>query len=188
MLNGNEIVNITTVFVLFVLLVAAVATDLRSRRIPNLLLLPALSLALMLHAINSGMAGLVTASGGLVLGLAMLTPLYVVGGMGAGDVKLLGVIGSFLGPWGAVVAGLATLMAGAVLGIAFMVWQRFWQVSGPHNVQFSGPQNLTAPTPPAFQPTQTGSQKTYIPYAPAIAAGTLVALWYLEFLPEQFLG
>ena len=108
--------------------------------------------------------------------------------MGAGDVKLLGVIGSFLGPWGAVVAGLATLMAGAVLGIAFMLWQRFLQVPATHNVQFSGPQNLTTPTPPVFQPTQTGSQRSYIPYAPAIAAGTLVALWHLEFLPEQLLG
>ncbi len=76
---GDEIVNIATVFVLFVLLAVAVATDLKSRRIPNLLLLPALSLALMLHAINSGMAGLVTASGGLLLGLAILMPLYAVG-------------------------------------------------------------------------------------------------------------
>ena len=188
MMYGDEIINTATALLLFVLLGVAVATDLKSHRIPNLLLLPALSLALMLHAINSGMAGLVTATGGLTFGLAMLMPLYAVGGMGAGDVKLLGVIGSFLGPWGAVVAGLATMMAGAVLGIAFLLWQRCWPVLETQIAQFSSPQNLPTPTPRIFQPAQTGPQKTYIPYAPAIAVGTIIALWYLDFLPDQFLG
>ena len=185
---GDEMVNTSTALLLFVLLGVAVVTDLKSRRIPNLLLLPALSLALMLHAIDAGMAGLATATGGLALGLAMLMPLYAVGGMGAGDVKLLGVIGSFLGPWGAVVAGLATMMAGAILGIAFLLCQRFWPVIGALTAQFSSPHNITTPTPPGCQPAQTGSRQSYIPYAPAIAAGTIVALWYLDFLPDQFLG
>ena len=185
---GDETGYTTTALLLFVLLGIAVTTDLRFRRIPNLLLLPALSLALMLHAIDAGMAGLVTAAGGLVLGLAMLMPLYAVGGMGAGDVKLLGVIGSFLGPGGAVVAGLATMIAGAVLGIVFLLWQRCWPALGSQIAQFSSPHNIAAPTPPIFQRAQSGSQKSYIPYAPAIAAGTIVALWYLDFLPEQFPG
>ncbi len=185
---GDEMVNTTTALLLFVLLGVAVATDLKSRRIPNLLLLPALSLALMLHAIDAGLAGLVTAAGGLALGLAMLLPLYAVGGMGAGDVKLLGVIGSFLGPGGAVVAGLTTMIAGAVLGIVFLLWQRCWPALGTQIAQFSSAHNIAAATPPIFQPAQTGSRKSYIPYAPAIAAGTIVALWYLDFLPEQYPG
>ena len=185
---GNAMVNTATALLLFVLLGVSVATDLRSRRIPNLLLLPALSLALMLHAIDAGVAGLGTATGGLAVGLAMLMPLYAIGGMGAGDVKLLGVIGSFLGPWGAVVAGMATMIAGAVLGIVFLLWQRFWPVLGTQTAQFSSPHNLTTVTPPVFEPAQNGPRNSYIPYAPAIAAGTIVALWYLDFLPEQFLG
>ncbi len=193
MIYGDEMVNTATALLLFVLLGVSVATDLRSRRIPNLLLLPALSLALMLHAIDAGVAGLGTATGGLAVGLAMLMPLYAIGGMGAGDVKLLGVIGSFLGPWGAVVAGMATMIAGAVLGIVFLLWQRFWPVLGTQTAQFSSPHNLTAATPPVFEPAQNGPRNSYIrnsyiPYAPAIAAGTIVALWYLDFLPEQFLG
>ncbi len=188
MIYGDELVNTATGLVLFILLVVAVATDLKSHRIPNLLLLPALSLALMLHAIDSGMAGLVTATGGLALGLAILMPLYAIGGMGAGDVKLLGVIGSLLGPWGAIVVGLATMMAGAVLGIAILLWQRFWPVLEIHTAQFIGPQNSTIQSPPVFRPIHTESQKSYIPYAPAIAVGTMAALWYLDFLPKQFLG
>ncbi len=188
MIYGDEIINPATAFVLSVLLVVAVATDLKSHRIPNLLLLPALSLALMLHAVNAGMVGLLTAIGGLAAGLAMLLPLYAVGGMAAGDVKLLGVVGSFLGPWGALVAGLATMMAGAVLGIAFLLWQRFWPLLETHAGLFSGPHHSSTRTPPVSQTVQTRSETTNIPYAPAIAAGTITALWYIGYLPGQFLG
>ena len=191
MIYGDEIVNPATAFVLSVLLVVAVATDLKSHRIPNLLLLPALGLALMLHTVNGGMVGLVTAVGGLALGLAMLLPLYAVGGMAAGDVKLLGVVGSFLGPWGALVAGLATMMAGAVLGIAIILWRRFWPLLETHAALFSGPHQSSTRTPPVSRTVQTRSARseiTNIPYAPAVAAGTIAALWYIGFLPGQFLG
>ncbi len=191
MIYGDEIINPATAFVLSVLLVVAVATDLKSHRIPNLLLLPALSLALMLHAVNAGMVGLFTSIGGLALGLAMLLPLYAVGGMAAGDVKLLGVVGSFLGPWGALVAGLATMMAGAVLGIAIILWQRFWPLLETHAGLSSGPHNSSTRTPPVSQTVQARSARseiTKIPYAPAVAAGTIAALWYIGYLPGQFLG
>ena len=185
---GDENINPATALVLSVLLVVAVATDLKSRRIPNLLLLPALSLALMLHAVNAGMVGLFTSIGGLAAGLAMLMPLYAVGGMAAGDVKLLGVVGSFLGPWGAVVAGLATMMAGAVFGIAILFWYRLWPLLETHAGLFFGPHNSSTRTPPVSQTVQTRSKTTHIPYAPAVAAGTMAALWYIGFLPGQFPG
>ena len=188
MIYGDEIINPATAFVLSVLLVVAVATDLKSHRIPNLLLLPALSLALMLHTVNAGMVGLFTAIGGLAAGLAMLLPLYALGGMAAGDVKLLGVVGSFLGPWGALVAGLATMMAGAVLGIAIILWQRLSPLLQTHAGLSSGPHNSSTRTPPLSQTVQTRSEITNIPYAPAVAAGTIAALWYIDFLPGQFLG
>ena len=138
MIDGDEFFRTATFFVLFVVLVVAVATDLTNHRIPNLLLWPALSLALMLHIMSGGIAGLTTAAGGLTLGLAMLLPVYALGGMGAGDVKLLGVVGSFLGPWGAVVAGMATMMAGAILGITVIVWQCVRPVLQLHTAQFLG--------------------------------------------------
>ena len=197
MIYGEEIINPPTAFVLSVLLVIAVTTDLKSHRIPNMLLLPALGLALMLHTVNGGMVGLVTAVGGLALGLAMLLPLYAVGGMAAGDVKLLGVVGSFLGPWGALVAGLATMMAGAVLGIAIILWQRCWPLLENHAALFSGPHHSSTRTPPVSRTDQTRSARsarsarpeiTNIPYAPAVAAGTIAALWYIGFLPGKFLG
>ena len=184
---NNEFLSTTAAIVLFVVLAAAVATDLMSRQIPNLLLLPALVLALLLNVMNGSIDGLIGATGGLVLGLAMLLPLYLIGGMAAGDVKLLGVVGSFLGPWGAVVAGMATMMAGAVIGIAVIIWQRL-----PSALESRAAQILSSPetginTTLASRSSRRQNGVTYIPYAPAIAVGTVAALWYLDYLPDYFL-
>ncbi len=107
--------------------------------------------------------------------------------MAAGDVKLLGVVGSFVGPWAAVVSGLATMMAGAVFGIAVIVWQRLSPALDSRAARILSPLNTGLRTPPVAQPLGRQSRVTYIPYAPAIAAGTVAALWYLDFLPDQLL-
>jgi len=173
---------------LLVLLAAAVVTDLKSHRIPNILLAPALSIALLIQAIHGGADGLVMAVGGLTVGLAMLMPLYLVGGMGAGDVKLLGVVGCFLGPWGALIAGMATMMVGGVFGIFAIAWRRFRPEFNIHATQM--PNAPDVGTHGRAGLTLSGSQQrfTHIAYAPAITAGTIAALWYIGFLPERFLG
>jgi prepilin peptidase CpaA len=164
-----------------VLLIVAVTTDLTRHRIPNLLLFPALALSLMLHTLFSGAEGFLSALAGLSLGIAMLLPLYAMGGMGAGDVKLLGVVGSFLGPWGTVVAGMSTMMAGAVLGITAILWNRLKPKLHDKRLQWAGTNSKHSPGP--TDSIRTVSTITQIAYAPAIAAGTLVALWYIGFLP-----
>ncbi|MDH3275966.1 MAG: A24 family peptidase [Gammaproteobacteria bacterium] len=187
MTNLNGPLSTAAALVLFVLLAAAVATDLRSHRIPNMLLLPALSLALMLHTMTSGTDGLIVAATGLTLGLAMLFPFYLAGGIAAGDVKLLGVVGSFVGPWGVVVSGLATMMAGAVFGVAVIVWQRLLPALESRAARVLSPPDTGLRTAPVAHSLGQQKRITYIPYAPAIAAGTVAALWYLGYLPDQIL-
>ena len=185
MIYGNEFFNTASALVLFFVLVVSIVTDIKTRRIPNLILLPALLLAVILHSIGGGIDGLINTAGGLTVGLAMLFPLYAMGGMGAGDVKLLGVVGGFLGPWGAVVAGLATFMAGAVLGIAIIIWHRVWPVLELNQAHLlsSHPHGASAQ-----RSTHTRKRVTSIPYAPAIAAGTVAAIWYIDLLPSQLTG
>ena len=60
--------------------------------------------------------------GGAALGLALLLPLYAIGGMGAGDVKLLAGVGAWIGPvliWGAFVC---SALVGGVMALAMVVW------------------------------------------------------------------
>lgn len=188
MIFDKDVVGTTTVLALFILLAAATATDCKNHRIPNLLLIPALILALILHTMNDGIYGLIASAGGFTLGLAMLLPLYVIGGMGAGDVKLLGVVGSFLGPWGAVVAGMATMMAGAAFGIIVVVWQRVWPALEFRVSQLVSRPDTGVRTTTILHSLGNRNQVTHIAFAPAIAGGTVAALWYLDYLPHQFLG
>jgi len=68
--------------------------DLRSRRIPNWLVATTIVLSLTWHTVISGLAGLGMSALGMVVGIAMLFPLFLVRGMGAGDVKFFGALGA----------------------------------------------------------------------------------------------
>src|SRR5215471_21444666 len=82
------------------LVVAAVAciADWRSRRIPNALTLSAALAAVACQALIGGTAGEATSASGWLIGVALFFPFFALGGLGTGDVKLLGAIGAWLGP------------------------------------------------------------------------------------------
>ena len=164
------------VSLLAVLLVSSV-TDLAWRRIPNALLLPALVLALALQASGGGLEGVLSACAGLLVGLMFLMPLHLMGGMGAGDVKLLAVVGAFLGPWGATVAGVATLIAGGIMGIAYIAWRSIQPALAYQSWKLM--QSLYARNTPALAPLYlaTPIRGSGFAYAPAIAAGAVFAMW-----------
>src|SRR5688572_6624724 len=99
--------------------VAAVACgiDLRTRRIPNLLTFGTAAAALIFHFVTTGSHGIAGSAGGWAAGVAMLVVPYALGGMGAGDVKLLGALGAWLGAGDVVWAGVYASVAGAVMGL-----------------------------------------------------------------------
>ncbi len=75
----------------------ACITDIRSRRIPNILVLTGLIAGLANHLYISQLPGLWFWTLGLLAGMAFLIIPYLLGGMGAGDVKLLGMVGAIMG-------------------------------------------------------------------------------------------
>src|SRR4029450_7457447 len=100
--------HIVMISTLASILCVAVMSDLRTHRIPNVLCAGAFGTGLILQTMLFGLAGLVDGVGGAVVGLLILLPLYAIGGMGAGDVKLMAAVGTFLGLSGAPVAGVGT--------------------------------------------------------------------------------
>ncbi len=163
---------------LALLLGVSSATDVTTHKIPNAVLLPALAVALVLGSIGYGMDGFLAALYGLLVGLVMLLPLYLAGGTAAGDVKLLGVAGAFLGPTGAFFAGLFTFIVGAVLGMFWIAWRKRHAATGRHAL--GGPHLDIDSADLHPSGSWTGIGETFA-YAPAIAAGALLAAWYQEW-------
>lgn len=102
-------------------LAVAVAADLRARRIPNLLTLPACLGFLALRLALSGPDGLLSGLAGLGLGLGLMLPAYGLGVMGGGDVKLMAAVGAALGPVGVLWSFLFTSVFGGAYALAALL-------------------------------------------------------------------
>ena len=94
--------------VVVALVALASITDVRTRRIPNVLTFGATIAALLFHVSTGGTSGLTTSVGGWMLGAALFFPVFALRGMGAGDVKLLAAVGAWLGPLPVVWVALVT--------------------------------------------------------------------------------
>ena len=68
--------------------------DVRWRRVPNWLVVATIAVSVGWHAVVNGAMGILVSLAGLALGVCMLFPLYLLRGMGAGDVKFFGALGA----------------------------------------------------------------------------------------------
>lgn len=109
---------------LIALVVSAGISDLRTRKIPNWLNLSGLILGLGLNALLLHGHGVVVALLGFGLSLLIYIPLYLVRGMGAGDVKLMAAIGSIAGPHNWLVIFVVTALLGGVLALALVFFKK----------------------------------------------------------------
>jgi prepilin peptidase CpaA len=92
---GNR--EIIWTFVLTLTAIAA-ALDWRTRKIPNWITVPGILAGVTLRTVISGWPGAKASLEGAGLALALLLPLVLLRALGAGDWKLMGAIGAFLGP------------------------------------------------------------------------------------------
>jgi len=142
----------------------AAVNDLAARRIPNRLLLAGLAGALLLHGLSAEPGTvLLSALGGMLLGLVIFLPFYLVRGMAAGDVKLMAVVGFFTGPTEAFQIAIFTWCAGGVMALLLILLRsRLRQAFANVGHLLSG----------MALPQSAGA----MPYGVAIALGTIVAL------------
>lgn len=112
--------QIPWIFTLTLTLVAA-WTDWRTRRIPNWLTVPALIIGIGMHTVISGWVGAKVSLEGAGLALALLLPLVLMRGMGAGDWKLMGAVGAFLGPILVLLVLLGSIFVAGLMAVVEMV-------------------------------------------------------------------
>ncbi|MYM23139.1 hypothetical protein GTP46_10830 [Duganella sp. FT135W] len=167
--------------VLCVLLALAVWNDLRTRRIPNALVFGGAVLGLLFNAALPagdglfiqvfGGIGLLSALGGLAIGLCLLLPMYAMRALGAGDVKLMAMIGAFVGPGAVAGITLLTLLAGGVLALVVAGFNGRLKVmlfNTWHMIKYSMLRSLAGEVPKMDAPAAASGR---LPYAVAIAAG-----------------
>lgn len=154
----------------------ACTTDIRSRRIPNWLVLPFLISGILMQIAESGMAGAARSFTGIVVATAFYAAPCLLGAMGMGDFKLACASGAWLGPGPMVTAFIVTSIAGGVLALAYS-WRK-----GTLDTSFvrtgalvSDLARLRVRRPEYPSPVEAATAS--IPYAPAIAIGTLFAFF-----------
>jgi prepilin peptidase CpaA len=149
--------------------------DLRERRIPNRVTVPAMVAGLMLHGIAGGPYGLAdAAAAGLIAGAIFLI-FFLAGGMGGGDVKLMAAIGCISGLSHLGLTVIATAIAGGVFAVAVSLWHRRLRETFRNAVAV-----LLHHGRRGFEPhpelNLTNARTLRLPFALPVAAGCLVAV------------
>ena len=162
-------------------LLAAVYTDLVARRIPNKLVFPGAVVGVLCSWLLPGGPGWLSALQGLGIGLAALLPLYLLRAMGAGDVKLMAMVGAFLGAGDILGAMLGTLISGGVMSLAVVLRRRamLQLIDNLKVMMVSGFSSLVMGQVPATEVPAASVGK--LPYALAIAVGTFAYLVWQRY-------
>jgi len=153
---------------------AATYWDLRERRIPNAVTLPALGLALCLHGATQAGQGLLLSALGAVVAGGLLLPGYLLRATGAGDVKLLMAVGAFLGWPTALLAGLLSLVVGGVFGLVFALLKGRLGTVLNRSFGLARWMALKAAGAPLDRPGTSGLK---LPFGVAIAVATAWVAW-----------
>lgn len=158
---------------------AAAVIDLRHKRVPNYLTVPAAVAGLAYHTLAPGGQGVLFASAGFAIGFGLLLLPWILGGGGMGDVKLLAALGVWLGPLMILVAFggsaiMAAALAASVMGIntlqnGIMSTRRRYLLTG-HGGQVAMPPETI----------EQAKKRRVLPFAVPVAISTwLLLAWML---------
>jgi prepilin peptidase CpaA len=153
--------------------------DARTRRIPNYLNLCCALAGLGYQLGFHGLAGLGHGLAGMVLGFGLLVLFYVKGGMGAGDVKALAALGTWLGAWQTLFLFVYMAFSGVLLVLLVLWWRGALWSRIKRGWQFLLGWLLLRPHPvPADAPAPAAPGKSEgVPYAVAMAMGMVIICW-----------
>lgn len=161
--------------ILILILTICFVTDIKEQKIYNKILYPSLVAAILLNAYFSGFNGLKLSLLGFGTGLCILLIPYLLGGMGAGDVKLLALIGAIKGYVFVLNTAIYMALIGGVIAIIIIIFQKqtisfikslfSWLISLVCGIKYK----LKFPT--------SCLTKKY-PYGTAIVGGAMICLFF----------
>lgn len=181
-----SIIAAAVLFALSLFLLSATWSDVRQRRISNCLVLAGSCVGIACNSIlpeGNGFAsplpgglGLGGAAGGFMAGLGLMLPLYMLRATGAGDVKLMAMVGAFLGPHAVVRVVLATFLVGGAMALAVVLRNGSLRqlLANLQTMLLASFFKLTLNEVPAVDAAVVPAGK--LPYAVAITGGTMTWL------------
>lgn len=150
--------------------IAAATIDVRTRRVPNVLTVGLAAVGLIGAASGIGRLSMASAALGFITGFGLMLPGHLLGGTGAGDVKLMAALGAVVGPRLVLTGFFYTAIAGGVLALGFALARR--QLAG--TLKRTG-RLVTSPATARGELANDATRSTF-PYAPAVAAGAIAAV------------
>ena len=155
-------------------LVVAAFIDGCKLKVPNWLTFPMVVSGWIASAVFFGWAGLGWSLLGTAVGLGLLLPAYAIGGMGAGDVKLLAGVGAWVGVTHTFWAFVVSVVAGAVIAVGMVLYRRRWR---HHQSQFLGILTeiliVRNPSQLSAMAAERKSSMMLLPYGIPIAIGSI---------------
>ena len=177
-----ELTSPLLVFLCLALIIASIF-DLKYQKIPNLITFTVAIAAIIFHFIFFGLQGLMFSGAGLLLGMAVFLPFYAFGGMGAGDVKLMGSVGAVVGAKGVFISAVLTGIFGGVYALLLLlVYHRYGRAMLSRAWAVLKTFLLTRQYVPVSTPNPV-QEMPRLSYGLAIALGTGT---YLLYFPAGF--
>lgn len=161
--------------------------DLKERKIPNKITLTGILIGILFNIITGGWTGLLHSLLGMFAGLAIFFLPFVMGGMGAGDVKLMGAIGALMGWQFLLMTAIYSALVGGIMVLGYLLFKGTLRETMKKMI-FSlitilliianglGYNERAYRAQEKFQKHGHSYEKVYIPYGVAIASGAVLVL------------
>jgi prepilin peptidase CpaA len=162
------------------ILIVAAVIDGRQLKVPNWITFPMVLSGWLASGVTYGWDGMAASLWGTAVGLGLLLPAYAIGGMGAGDVKLLAGVGAWVGASQTFWAFIVSAIIGAIIAVIMVVVSRKWR---HHQKQFVSivSEILVIRSPSKLSEIAAERKPTMmlLPYGIPIAIGTIGYFAYL---------
>lgn len=179
----NGLVEHWPTWLVTAVLVLAAVIDGIKLKVPNWVTFPLIIGGWVYFGITGGWSGLGYSLLGTGVGLALLLPLYAIGGMGAGDVKLLAGVGAWMGSTTTFYAFCLSTVVGAVIAVGMVLYRRSWQ-KHRDNFMMIVQEVVTVrnPTELSTIAAERKSSMLLLPYGIPIAIGSIAYFAWMGML------
>lgn len=183
MIESSPLVAHWPVWLVTITLVVAAAIDGYKLKVPNWITFPMILSGWVYNTAAFGWEGLLWSLLGTIVGLALLLPLYSIGGMGAGDVKLLAGVGAWVGGTITLYAFCVSAIVGGVIALLMVLFRGTWQKHyGQCLTIWNEMITIRDPEKIAAIAAERKSSMLLLPYGIPIAIGTIAYFIYAGML------